>query len=65
MLSGHWVFGPLESIGGEFACEFAWMYARNDFSGLTDNDNVWKFLNGNSFLLSDPKDIQVTYMHEW
>ena len=62
MLSGHWVFGPLESIGGDFA----WIHARNDFSGLTDSYNAWTFYNGNSFTPpSDPKDIQVTYIHEW
>ena len=59
---GDWAIGPMESIGGEFA----WIYARNDFSGLTDNDNAWTFYNGNSFTSpSDPKDIQVTYIHEW
>ena len=59
---GFWIFGTLESIGGEFA----WIYARNDFSGLTDSKNTWLFYNGNSFTpISDPKDVQVTYIHEW
>ena len=59
---GYWAIGPMESIGGEFA----WIYASNDFSGLTDSDNVWKFSNGSNFEYpSNPKDIQITSRDEW
>ena len=63
---GYWAIGPMESIGGEFA----WIYASNDFSGLTDSDNVWKFLTfrfsiGSHFEYpSNPTDIQIAYIHE-
>ena len=59
---GDWAIGPMEFIGGEFA----WIYASNDFSGLTDSDNVWKFSIGSNFEYpSNPKDIQIAYIHEW
>ena len=60
---GDWAIGPMKSnIDGEFA----WIYASNDFSGLTDSENVWKFSNGGNFESpSNPKDIQITYRDEW
>ena len=59
---GNWAFGPLKSIGGGGG--YAWIYAINDFSGLTDNENVWKFSIGSNFE-SNPTDIQIAYIHEW
>ena len=60
---GDWAIGPMKSnIDGEFA----WIYSRNDFSGLTDSDNVWKTTGRSNFEYpSNPKDIQITYIHEW
>ena len=39
------------------------IYASNDFSGVTDNNNQWEYINGNSWNIpSDPNDIQITCM---
>ena len=60
---GDWAIGPMKSNNDG---EFAWIYASNDFSGLTDNENVWKFSNGSNFVCPlNPRDIRITYRNEW
>ena len=55
-----WLIGPLSYIGSDFA----WIFASNDFSGITDNDNQWLYWNGNAWTSpSDPNDIQIACMN--
>ena len=55
-----WLIGPLSYIGSDSA----WIFASNDFSGITDNDNQWLYWNGNAWTSkSDPNDIQIACMN--
>ena len=39
------------------------IFASDDFSGVTDNNNQWEYINGNSWKIpSDPNDIHITCM---
>ena len=51
-----WLIGELSDIGKNVA----WIFAFNDFSGITDNENQWLYWNGNDYTSpSDPNDIQI------
>ena len=55
--SGHWHIGELADIGEQWA----YIYATNDFHGLTDNENEWHYWDGSSWIsLTDPSDVQIT-----
>ena len=55
--SNNWLIGPLSEIGNIVG----WIYASNDFSGITDNDNQWLYWNGTAYTSpSDPNDIKIT-----
>ena len=55
--SGHWHIGDLAEIGEQWA----YIYATNDFHGLTDNENEWHYWDGSSWIsLTDPSDVQIT-----
>ena len=58
--SGHWLIGNLAYIGelGGF------MYAINDFHGLTDDENEWNYWDGSWTSPTDPSDIQITCENE-
>ena len=59
--SGYWLIGNLAVIG-EFA---GYMYAINDFYGLTDDENEWNYWDGSSWTSPiDPTDIQITCVNE-
>ena len=58
--SNIWLIGPLSEIG----TGICWIFASNDFSGITDNDNQWLYWNGNAWTSpSDPNDIQIACMN--
>ena len=53
------MIGRLSGIGNDKG----WIYASNDFSGITDNENQWYYWNGNAWTSpSDPNDIQIACM---
>ena len=55
-----WYIGPLSEIGNDAG----FISATNDFSGITDNDNQWLYVNGNAWTSpSDPNDIQIACMN--
>ena len=55
--SNNWLIGPLSEIG----TNTAWIFASNDFSGITDNDNQWLYWNGTAWTSPfDPNDIKIT-----
>ena len=55
--SNTWMIGPLSEIDNNLG----WIYAINDFSGITDNENQWHYWNGSAWTSpSDPFDIQIT-----
>ena len=55
----YWFVGRLSEIGNAHG----FIYASNDFSGITDNDNQWLFWNGNAWTSpSDPNNIKITCM---
>ena len=55
--SGVWLIGDLAFIG-ELTC---WIYAFNDFFGLTDDDNEWNYWDGNNWSSpTDQSDVQIT-----
>ena len=57
--SNIWLIGPLSEIG----TGICWIFASNDFSGITDNDNQWLYWNGNAWTSpSYPNDIQIACM---
>ena len=57
--NNFWLIGSLNEIGNTYG----FIYAINDFSGITDNDNQWFYWNGNVWASpSDPNDIQITCM---
>ena len=59
-ISNNWLIGLLSEIGNDYA----FIYALNDFSGITDNDNQWLYWNGNAWTSpSDPNDIQIACMN--
>ena len=59
--SGYWLVGPLDNIG-EFV---GYMFASNDFYGLTDDENEWNYLYYSSWYSpTDPTDIQITCVNE-
>ena len=57
-----WLIGPLSEIGSDSA----WIFASNNFSGITDHDNHWLYWN---FYFqawtspSEPNDIQIACMN--
>ena len=52
----HWRIGDLSDIGKNIS----WIKASNDFSGITDNENQWLYVNGNAWTSpSYPYDIQI------
>ena len=53
--NGNWVIGLLNEIGQDLA----YIYASNDFSGLTAIENQWKYWTGYAWKLA-PTDISVT-----
>ena len=56
--SGYWLIGSLSSIG---QLQGWYMFAINDFYGLTDDENEWNYRDGISWtLLTDQSDIQIT-----
>ena len=56
--SGYWLVGPLDNIG-EFV---GYMFASNDFYGLTDDENEWNYLYYSSWYSpTDPTDIKVGF----
>ena len=59
--SGYWHIGDLADIG-EY---MGYMYASNDFSGLTDDKNEWFYWDGNNW--TSPKnqsDVQITRVNK-
>ena len=59
--SGYWLVGPLLNMG-QFV---GYMFASNDFYGLTDDENEWNYLYyGSWYLPTDPTDIQITCVNE-
>ena len=53
----NWLIGPLSEIGNNTA----YIFASNDFSGITDNDNQWLYWNGTAWTSPfDPNDIKIT-----
>ena len=59
--SGFWLIGDLEYIG-ELTCL---MYAFNDFSGLTDDENEWFYWNGNNWTSpTNQSDVQITCVNK-
>ena len=60
--SGYWLFGNLADID-ELT---GYMYAVNDFYGLTDDENEWNYWGGNSWKSpADLSDIQITCVDEY
>ena len=58
--NNNWMIGRLSDIGNDLG----WIYASNDFSGITDNENQWYYWNGNAWTSpSDPNDIQIACMN--
>ena len=56
-----WNIGNLHNIGEQIA----FMYAYNDFHGLTDDENEWNYWTGSSWTSPiDPTDIQITCVNE-
>ena len=54
---GYWDIGYLVDIGSYFV----FMYASNDFNGLTDDENEWIYSDGSNWISpTDPTDIQIT-----
>ena len=53
--SGLWIIGELSTIGQNLA----YIYASNDFSGLTAIENQWNYWNGSAWKLA-PNDIFVS-----
>ena len=51
----NWIFGDLSKIGQDLA----YIYASNDFSGLTAIENQWNYWTGYAWKLA-PNDISVT-----
>ena len=55
-----WVIGSLSKIGSSNG----WIFAINNFSGITDSQNQWIYWNGNALTYpSDPNDIQIACMN--
>ena len=56
----NWLIGSLSEIGNDEA----FIFASNNFSGITDNDNPWLYWNENAWTFpSDPNDIQIACMN--
>ena len=56
--SGYWLIGNLAYIG---QLDGLYIYAINDFYGLTDDENVWNYWDGSGWTSpTDPTDIQIT-----
>ena len=59
--SGYWLIGDLSDIG-EFV---GFIYAINDFYGLTDDKNEWHYEDGSSWTSpTDPTNIQIICVNE-
>ena len=58
---GYWDIGYLVDIGSNLV----FMYASNDFHGLTDDENEWNYSDGSNYITpTDPTDIQITCVNE-
>ena len=60
--NGFWLIGDLVCLGGD-QCGFDQIYigAINDFYGITDDENVWLYVQGSSWISPiDQSDIQIT-----
>ena len=59
--SGYWLIGHLADIG-ELT---GFMYAINNFHGITDDENEWHYGYGSSWISpTDQSDIQITCVNE-
>ena len=62
--SGQWCIGPLGAFG-QTSLQANWMIAINDFYGLTDDKNEWKYRYGTSWISpTNPHDVQITCVNE-
>ena len=58
--SNVWLIGSLSDIGKD-PWNSGFILASNDFSGITDNDNQWRYRYGQGWASPlDPNDIQIT-----
>ena len=58
---GYWFVGSLAYIG-QFT---GYMFAFNNFNGLTDDENEWNYWDGSSWTTpTDPTDIQIICVNE-
>ena len=51
-----WLFGSIDDIGSTITG----IYAFDDFGGLTDEKNVWRYWNGDEWKIASTNDIIVT-----
>ena len=50
-----WLIAPLIYIGSSFAS----IAAKNEFEGLTDKRNDWRYWNGSSWINANSNDIDI------